>query len=399
MKKIIFLAFLMVISASPAGANEINISEIESKILNQSRNIQIYLPANYHSAKQSYPVLYMLDGQNYFFHGVTYQKTLKFVQKTPDFIVVGIDMDIRKRRELLGYQSPMFLRFLKDELIPHIDSSYRTSKERILFGWEMAGGFATQVMAETNLFDAYLLASPTHISKQRIETITPKIKSYKKDAPYLYFTQGEYESFADDFNALLTDIAPEDLNWQYTRLVNDDHHTTPYQTIYQGLRNFFSDYPPMKFYTLNDFVEFGGMQKLKEVYKSRGQRYDISQEIHDRTQFSLLITAIKEDNLESFDNFLTEFTKFTDEISFPVWGSDWAQFYMKHEAFNKARVVLDKALAQFPESAILHADMSDALVGLNKKVKAKSHMKKAIEYASLKADPRVNVYKQKLTQL
>jgi enterochelin esterase-like enzyme len=399
MKRIIFFALFILLTPTQSKALEITSSEVKSEILNQTRSIQVYLPPSYVSTKQVYPVLYVIDGQRYFLHGVTFQKTLRFVDKSPEFIIVGIDTDIRKRRDLLGYQSAKFLGFMKSELIPYIDEKYRTSKERILFGWEMAGGFATQVMAETDLFSTYLIASPTHITKERIDAITPKIKAYKKDSPFLFLTQAEHEPFADEFNAVLTKIAPTELNWKYTRLVNDDHHTTPYQTIYQGLRELFNDYPPIKFYTLKDFYEFGGMEKLKERYQSRGQRYDISMEINDKSQFSLLRSAIREDNLESFDEFLTKFPFFTDGMLFPAWGRDWAEFYMKHQEFDKAKTVLVNALNLFPEAASLHANMSDALVGLEEQKNAKKHIKKAIELAVLNKDPRVDLYKQKLTEL
>ena len=348
MNRIIFIIFFVLLNLTQVQAIEITSSEIKSERLNQSRSIQVYLPPKYDSTKKVYPVLYVIDGHRYFLHGVAFQKTLRFVDKSPEFIVVGIDTDIRKRRKLLGYQSQKFLGFLKDELIPYIDEKYRTSNERILFGWEMAGGFAAQVMAETDLFSTYLIASPTHISKQRLEAISAKVKTYENNSPYLFFTQAEHEPFADDLNALLTDIAPAELNWKYTRLVNDDHHTTPYQTIYQGLRNLFSDYAPIKFHSLKDFSEFGGMEQLEQLYKKRGQRYDISTEIDDQSQFSLLRTAIREDNFKSFDTFLTMFPFFTDGMLFPAWGRDWAIFYMKHQAFDKAKTVLTKALKRFP---------------------------------------------------
>ena len=399
MKRILLFSFLVLISLTQVKAAEIISSKIESELLDQTRNILIYLPQNYGNTNKIYPVLYVIDGQRYFLHGVTFQKTLAFVGKSPEFIVVGIETDNRKRRQLLGYQSPKFLSFIKNELIPYIDEKYRTSTERILFGWEMAGGFATQVMAETNLFSAYLIASPTHISKQRIEAMASKLKAYKINTPYLFFTQAKDESFADDFNTLLTDTAPTELNWKYTLLVHDDHHTTPYQTIYQGLREVFSDYPPIKFYELKDFVKFGGMKELKKFYKMRGQRYDISIKIHDRSQYSLLMAAIRENNLKSFDNFLTEFTYFTDEMLFPMWGSDWAQFYMEHKAFDKAQAVLVEALKKYPNTAILHVDMSDALIGLNRQEKAKTHMKKAIELAVLNKDPQLDLYIKKLEKL
>ena len=45
----------------------IKIEEFYSNILNNNREINIYLPASYYeSSQESYPVIYMHDGQNVF---------------------------------------------------------------------------------------------------------------------------------------------------------------------------------------------------------------------------------------------------------------------------------------------------------------------------------------------
>lgn len=114
---------------------------LKSNSLNQNREIQIYLPPAYHeSSVKSYPVLYVLDGQEYFLHGIAYQDMLRFKDKTPPFIIVGIKTDRKLRRTLFYKESEKFKSFLSEELIPYVDNNYRTEKEteRLYFGWEMA---------------------------------------------------------------------------------------------------------------------------------------------------------------------------------------------------------------------------------------------------------------------
>ena len=117
--------------------------EFDSEILNETRSIQIYVPKAYDEGEDGdFPVLYVLDGQEYFLHGIAYQDMLYFRDKSPGFIVVGVKTDRRRRRTLLHGESEKFIDFIEKELIPYVDSSYRTKKEteRLYFGWEMAGG-------------------------------------------------------------------------------------------------------------------------------------------------------------------------------------------------------------------------------------------------------------------
>jgi len=41
---------------------------LSSKILNEERQVQIYLPPNYGESDAKYPVVYVLDGQRFFFY-------------------------------------------------------------------------------------------------------------------------------------------------------------------------------------------------------------------------------------------------------------------------------------------------------------------------------------------
>ena len=63
---------------------------IQSEIMNDEREIQIFLPGGYADSNSKYPVLYILDGQRYFLHGVSLQKSFVEFEQTPEFIIVGI---------------------------------------------------------------------------------------------------------------------------------------------------------------------------------------------------------------------------------------------------------------------------------------------------------------------
>jgi len=107
--------------------------------LQRSRRIWLYLPLEYQSTKQYYPVLYMQDGQNLFEDWSAFSEewgvdeTLNSLQGK--CIVVGIDNGGEKRlneytmhdHEKYGKgEGAAYLSFLVETLKPFIDETYRT---------------------------------------------------------------------------------------------------------------------------------------------------------------------------------------------------------------------------------------------------------------------------------
>ncbi len=78
---VFFLSFIISVSAQVKEIGEISLGKkfaIESTILNQTKEIQVYVPESYtDSIKLDYPVLYLLDGQRFFTNGVAIQKSLR----------------------------------------------------------------------------------------------------------------------------------------------------------------------------------------------------------------------------------------------------------------------------------------------------------------------------------
>ena len=75
---------------------------LESKILNEPRTYWVRLPASYHNPsydKQSYPVMYVLDGKSAFFPllgVVSFMSEKESVNfQIPEMIVVGVDTENR----------------------------------------------------------------------------------------------------------------------------------------------------------------------------------------------------------------------------------------------------------------------------------------------------------------
>jgi len=119
-----------------------------------SAKIWIYLPASYQHSKKRYPVIYMQDGQNLFDKATTAFGTEWEVDETMDslvskgdreYIIVGIGSGDERLHEYLPYQSKTlgeakgkeYAEFITKQLVPYIDSHYRTVKGAV--GRSVAG--------------------------------------------------------------------------------------------------------------------------------------------------------------------------------------------------------------------------------------------------------------------
>ncbi len=127
--------------------------------LNRKRRIWMYLPPNYKTSSESFPVIYMHDGQNLFDNNTSYSgewavdETLNklFRDNNSSFIVVGIDNGGEKRLDEYspwknnnygGGEGDAYLEFIVETLKPYIDSHYKTLTDKentAIIGSSMGG--------------------------------------------------------------------------------------------------------------------------------------------------------------------------------------------------------------------------------------------------------------------
>lgn len=119
---------------------------INSKILNEERQIYVYLPKGHEESGEVYPAIYLLDGHRLFNVTSSFVEYYSGSSRIPPLIVVGIASTDRRRdftptaREGDGRRPPGgggaddFLRFIAEELFPQIESKYPTRDYRTLIG-------------------------------------------------------------------------------------------------------------------------------------------------------------------------------------------------------------------------------------------------------------------------
>lgn len=117
--------------------------DFEIPQLNRKRRVWVYVPPGYEKSNESYPVVYMHDGQNLFDANTSFSgewsvdETLNklFNENNLKLIVVGVDNGGEKRldeyspwihKEYGGGEGDAYLEFIVNTLKPHIDKHYRT---------------------------------------------------------------------------------------------------------------------------------------------------------------------------------------------------------------------------------------------------------------------------------
>ncbi len=185
MKKIITV-FILSLSATVLSAQSNKpfvlgvIDEIQSKVLNEKRALNIYLPDGYRASDTlKYPVIYLLDGSadEDFIHivGLIQFNSFEWINQVPKSIVVGIATVDRKRdftfpttiaEDKKKYpttgHSADFIAFLETELQPFIEKKYKTNNSKTFIGQSLGGLLATEVLfKKPALFNKYIIVSPS----------------------------------------------------------------------------------------------------------------------------------------------------------------------------------------------------------------------------------------------
>jgi predicted alpha/beta superfamily hydrolase len=291
MRNILYiLLFLPVFSFGQAfnqNDNKISIGTIEtiqSTLLNEKREILVYVPTSGGvDSKTRYPVLYILDGAS-FFHSVTGMvHYLSAIGKMPEMIVVSI-VNTDRVRDLTPTHSTSwsngeqdathfkksgggekFISFIERELIPYIDSHYKTEPYRMFIGHSLGGLMVVNTLINNpKLFNSYVAIDPSiwwdnkTIMKQAAIVLKQKEYTGKK----LFFASANTMNKGMDsirvvkdtangnlhvrdnlqFREILKKNKNNKLDWKWKYYNDDNHPSVPLIAEYDALRFFFKNY-------------------------------------------------------------------------------------------------------------------------------------------------------------
>ena len=219
-----------------------------SKVLDEERKLLIRLPENYRADNANgYPVLVTLDGQTHFKHiSGTVDWLSNQASRIPEMIVVAITNTQRGRDMTAGHNNggaDNFIKFIKTELVPYIDSTYHTASFRILAGHSMAGHLTLNVLNQApDLFNAYITMSPWfHQDRgetKLIDMLAHKLKRPEYANKFVFASIGDEKRLKPKYDRFIDTLAAKThkkMLWQHKVSDKDNHMSIPSNTINDAL--------------------------------------------------------------------------------------------------------------------------------------------------------------------
>ena len=249
-------------------------SRSEQFVLNSTETgddyiIQVRLPAGYSSSTDNYPVLYVLDGEKTFGMAVDTVEWLGWAEEIEELSVIGIAYeDSRNWRQKRSRDftpvrdagnpwgqfpdaggADKYQGFLREELIPLIDQSYRTRRnERGLAGISFAGLFgAYTLFTDPGLFNAYILIAPALIWGEKamwqLEDAYHKRSGTLKAKVFTAVGSEDEASIIEpwlSFNDLVQSRGYSHLYWQSQEVPEEGHISVIPGALSRGIRIIFN---------------------------------------------------------------------------------------------------------------------------------------------------------------
>jgi predicted alpha/beta superfamily hydrolase len=389
---IIPLFFSLKASAQTVAPIKSDLGEVvtmHSGILKEDRRILIYAPKDSANPEKKYPVIYVLDADNHFGQMVEYSKYLsrQDVYVIPPLIAVGITNTDRNRDltpshsnvDYSGKQdttanSPYknsggnehFFQFIQKELMPYVNSNYKTQPYRIFAGHSF--GALTTINCLINypdMFDAYIAVSPSFWWDQKflLKLADKKLKAGSTLSKTLFFSDGNEDSSSPGspfhtnvlkFDSLLKKRDIKGLDFEYMAYPMESHMTVTIKSYYDGLRFIYHQWtlPPVRDEEVNPEI-------VMRHYKGLSQRFG----------YPIL----------------------PDEAYF----NNWAQWLVKNPAtLNNGIKLLEMNTINYPSSSRAFAALGAAYATKGEKQKAIASYKKASEL-----NPTSNEIKSRLLEL
>jgi predicted alpha/beta superfamily hydrolase len=263
MKKSIFLCLMIFSGFVNAQTNTALISvdkiTLHSDILNEERIVTVHLPDNYYNCEEEYSVLYVFDSPYNLTPVIGLVDHLESsYQSIPNMIVVGLENRTRnrdfinKKRDDFNFSEDKgadnYIGHLKNELIPYIDSVYRTQDFRLIYGHSLSASFGAYLMAkESELIDVCFAVDPAFWADTTIlSDFIQEVSNSTLNDNYFYFSHsiaGDMQMISANFTLLkeLETNHTDKINWAFKYYQEEDHLSIRLRSLYDGLENYFAD--------------------------------------------------------------------------------------------------------------------------------------------------------------
>lgn len=258
MKQFLLISILSISSLSFSQDKSESVDYVfDSEIFKEERTISVFIPEAYNSGDSTanYNVAYLFDGQFQPYFSMV-SSIMSYYEQTNEgipLIIVGVHTKNRwgefvplcneEKTENVQGADKLSL-FLKNEVVPLIESNYRTTKFKIGIGHSLGGTFViNEIVKDNSLFNAIIAVSPNltmcneQIIKRALEFYTMQPKNMK----FIYASSGTVGDMENDFryslmrlDSITTQLNLEKMYWNCEIRNGNNHMTTFVPTFNDG---------------------------------------------------------------------------------------------------------------------------------------------------------------------
>ena len=252
MRKILFILYVIFHTSLVCQSTDkqfVFTDTIQSKVLNESKLIHIYLPPDYYSSNDTYPLQVVVGNysRTRMYYSVSeylskpyHMLELNQLHTIPESIVVGVG---NPNSENVG----AYVNFIVREVIPLIEKKYRKCHFKTIVGHSRGGELVLHTMLDENSpFHAYYSSAPVN-SDYFIKELSSEDKSsfLRKSKKRLFLAASQKDYFYEGNVKLINafnEIASETFLFKPILKSSDNHHTIFPVTITDALFFIFKDW-------------------------------------------------------------------------------------------------------------------------------------------------------------
>ena len=291
-KKLLYLLILIVPNLI---VGQTIFKNLKSSKLGEERELKIQLPRNYDQNKEKkYPILVVLDG-DYLFEPVAGNVDYySYWEDIPEMIVVGINQSTSRESDsfydentfLPAGSGASFFEFIGMELMPFLESNYRTAPFRVIMGHDYTSNFINYYLLKENpLFQGYINLSPDLAPEIKTRVFNSLQKSQNPIWYYLATSTEDISTLKENilsFDVQLKKIDNKKIHYNFDNFENASHYTLVGNAIPKAIEQIFETYRPISVQDYNSVLlqtSVSSFDYLVEKYKNIHILFGIDKQI------------------------------------------------------------------------------------------------------------------------
>ncbi len=229
----------------------------ESFKLQEKRDVSYYIPEDY-SEEKKYPLILVLDAEYLFDQVVANSKFYSKFHGMPESIIVGVhqkENDIRyddcsfdEANGLPTEKGKLFFEFIGQELIPFVESNYKTAPFKMFVGYDITANFGNfYLFKETSLFNSYVSISPM-LAPEMETRIPTRLGAMEQKIFYHLIVEGEKSKSTAQITAMNSGIKAlesEYLHYHFDKYEGADHISIATYGIGKAFDDVFGMFKPI----------------------------------------------------------------------------------------------------------------------------------------------------------